>query len=63
MSALLYIIQSEHLAQRECGEIDGISVTTNDKTIEFVYVDDTARFNYIEPCIKIIEESEVASGS
>ncbi len=67
MFALLYIIQSEPLAQRlsACGEIKEISATTNNETIEhrvYQYVDDTVLFlknvNYIEPCINIIEEFE-----
>ncbi len=46
MSALLYMSQSEPLAQRlrACAEIERISVTINDKTTEYrvcQYVDDT----------------------
>jgi exonuclease III len=72
MSALLYIIQSEPLAQklRMCDDIEGITLNIDgqSKVCRVIqYVDDTIVFlkhaRYIEPCMKIIEKFEVASGS
>ena len=72
MSALLYIIQAEPLAEaiRQSHSIKGIDITNgtiNDELKIGQYVDDTIVFlgnsEYIKPCLDIISEYEKVSGA
>ena len=72
MSALLYIIQAEPLAEaiRQSHSIKGIDITNgiiNDELKIGQYVDDTIVFlgnsEYIKPCLDIISEYEKISGA
>ena len=69
MSALLFIIQTEPLAEaiRSSCNIQGISVNNETEVRICQYVDDTniflAHHSYIDPCFEIIKEFEKASGS
>ena len=72
MSALLYIIQTEPLAQklRTSTDIEGVKIGNNGHISEVrvsQYVDDANVFlknsTFIEPCLRIIDEFELVSGS
>ena len=72
MSALLFIIQIEPLAEkiRKTSELKGIDIITNDTQSEVriaQYVDDTSIFlhdkDYLAPCLEIIHKYENVSGS
>ena len=72
MSALLYIMQAEPLAEaiRQSHSIKGIDITNgtiNDELKIGQYVDDTIVFlgnsEYIKPCLDIISEYEKVSGA
>ena len=72
MSALLYIIQAEPLAEaiRQSNSIKGIDITNGAVVGELKigqYVDDTIMFlrnsAYIRPCLNIVSEYEKVSGA
>ncbi len=73
LSALLYVVQSEPLAEyiRKCSEINGIDIKGVDDCIYNVkcsqYVDDTTVFLHdaseIDKCIQIIDDFGLASGA
>ena len=69
MSALLFIIQSEPLAEtiRSSPDIKGIAISDEKEVRISQYVDDTNVFlshhRYITPCLNIIKEFESVSGS